>query len=86
MDGHFLCIVMYGVYRYNKRLANKINSQSVMAAAKDNLSDAWVSIGTAVGIIGAQFQLPWLDPLAAVIIGFLFVKRHGKFSESLPIN
>ena len=65
---------MYGVYRYNKRLANKINSQSVMAAAKDNLSDAWVSIGTAVGIIGSQFQLAWLDPLAAVIVGFLICK------------
>ncbi len=76
-------IVMYGVYRYNKRLANKINSQSVMAAAKDNLSDAWVSIGTAVGIIGAQFQLPWLDPLAAVIIGLLICKTAWEiFRES----
>ena len=72
--GIFCALVMYGVYRYNKKLANKINSQSVMAAAKDNLSDAWVSIGAAVGIIGAQFQLPWLDPMAAVIVGFLICK------------
>ena len=42
--------VMYFVYRYNKKLALKINSQSVMAAAKDNISDAWVSIGIAVDI------------------------------------
>ena len=41
----FCAIVIYFVYRYNKNLAKKINSQSVMAAAKDNLSDAWVSIG-----------------------------------------
>src|SRR4051794_12604383 len=72
--GIFCALVMYGVYRYNKRLANKINSQSIMAAAKDNLSDAWVSIGTVVGIIGSQFQLAWLDPLAAVIVGFLICK------------
>lgn len=72
--GIFCAIVMYAVYRYNKRLAGKINSQSVMAAAKDNLSDAWVSIGAAVGIIGAQFHLVWLDPLAAVIVGFLICK------------
>lgn len=72
--GIFCAIVMYGVYRYNKRLANKINSQSVKAAAKDNLSDAWVSIGTAVGIIGSQFQLAWLDPVAAVIVGLLICK------------
>lgn len=72
--GILCAIVMYGVYRYNKRLAKKINSQSVMAAAKDNLSDAWVSIGTAVGIIGSQFQMAWLDPVAAVIVGFLICK------------
>ena len=72
--GIFCAIVMYGVYRYNKRLAYKINSQSVMAAAKDNLSDAWVSIGTAVGIIGSQFDLAWLDPVAAVIVGLLICK------------
>ncbi|WP_394231944.1 cation diffusion facilitator family transporter [Niallia oryzisoli] len=70
-----LCaIVMYGVYRYNKTLASKINSQSVMAAAKDNLSDAWVSIGAAVGIIGSQFHMAWLDPVAAVIVGLLICK------------
>ncbi|WP_338447687.1 cation diffusion facilitator family transporter [Niallia oryzisoli] len=72
--GILCAIVMYGVYRYNKRLASKINSQSVMAAAKDNLSDAWVSIGAAVGIIGAQFHMAWLDPVAAVIVGLLICK------------
>ena len=41
---------------------------------KDNLSDAWVSIGTTVGIIGSQFNLPWIDPLAALIVGFLICK------------
>ncbi|SDN33027.1 cation diffusion facilitator family transporter [Bacillus sp. OK048] len=72
--GLFCAFVMYFVYRYNKKLATEINSQSVMAAAKDNLSDAWVSVGTFIGIIGAQFGLPWLDPLAAVLVGFLICK------------
>lgn len=72
--GLFCAFVMYFVYRYNKKLATEINSQSVMAAAKDNLSDAWVSVGTFLGIIGAQFGMPWLDPLAAVIVGFLICK------------
>lgn len=45
-----------------------------MAAAKDNLSDTWISIGTAIGIIGSQFNLPWLDPLTAVIVGVLICK------------
>jgi cation diffusion facilitator family transporter len=72
--GVFSAIVMYFVYRYNKKLAQKINSKAVMAAAKDNISDAWVSIGTAVGIFGSQFNLPWLDTLTALIVGVLICK------------
>jgi cation diffusion facilitator family transporter len=72
--GLFSALVMYFVYRYNANLARKIKSHSVMAAAKDNLSDSWVSIGTAVGIIGSQFGLPWLDPVTAVIVGGLILK------------
>ncbi|PLR80595.1 cation diffusion facilitator family transporter [Bacillus sp. V33-4] len=72
--GFLSAVVMYLVYRYNRNLAIKINSQSVMAASKDNLSDAWVSIGTAIGIVGSQFGLAWLDPLTAVIVGLLICK------------
>ena len=67
-------IAIYFVYRFNKKTAKKINSTGLMAAAKDNLSDAWVGIGTAVGIIASQFGLPWIDPLAAVIVAILIIK------------
>lgn len=66
--------VMLGVYRYNRALAKKINSQALMAAAADNRSDALVSIGTFVGVAGAQFQLHWLDPLAALVVGLIILK------------
>ncbi|MFP4974234.1 cation diffusion facilitator family transporter [Paenibacillus sp. CN-4] len=65
---------MMGVYVYNKRLAKRINNQALMAAAKDNFSDSLVSIGAFVGIIGAQFGLPWLDTVAAVAVGVLIVR------------
>ncbi|MNN23398.1 Cadmium, cobalt and zinc/H(+)-K(+) antiporter [compost metagenome] len=45
-----------------------------MAAAKDNLSDAMVSVGAAVGIVGAQFGIPWLDTVAAIAVGLLICK------------
>ncbi|WPC39867.1 cation diffusion facilitator family transporter [Clostridium sp. JS66] len=67
-------LAIYMVYRYNKKIAIKINSAGLMAAAKDNLSDAWVGIGTAIGIVASQFGLPWIDPLAAVIVGILIIK------------
>ncbi|RAP77772.1 cation diffusion facilitator family transporter [Paenibacillus montanisoli] len=72
--GLFCAAVMIAVYGYNKRLALRINSQALMSAAKDNRSDAYVSLGTAVGILGSQFNLPWLDPLTAVIVGLIICK------------
>lgn len=67
-------VAMMGVYIYNKRLAKQINSSALMAAAKDNFSDAMVSIGAAVGIVGAQFGLPWIDSAAAVVVGLIISK------------
>lgn len=72
--GIICAVAIYFVYLYNKKIAIKTNSSGLMAAAKDNLSDAWVSIGTSVGIIASQFGLPWIDPLAAIIVGLLIVK------------
>lgn len=72
--GVFCAAVMYVVYRYNKNVALKINSQAVMAAAKDNISDALVSIGTVIGIIGAQLNMPWLDTVTAIIVGLIICK------------
>lgn len=66
--------VTYGVYLYNYNLAEKINSQSLMAAAQDNRSDALVSIGAFIGILGAQWGLPWLDPVAAFVVGVIICK------------
>lgn len=76
-------VVMYFVYRYNRNLSRKIDSKAVMAAAKDNLSDAWVSIGTTIGIIGSQFGMPWLDIVTAIVVGFLICKTAWDiFSEA----
>lgn len=70
----FSSLIMVFVYRYNKSLSIKTKSHALMAVAKDNLSDAFVSIGAFIGIIGAQFNLPWLDPLAAFVVGLMIIK------------
>ncbi|KMK76632.1 cation diffusion facilitator family transporter [Alkalihalobacillus pseudalcaliphilus] len=72
--GAFSFVVMIGVFLYNRNLGKKINSQAVTAASKDNLSDALVSIGATIGIIGAQFGFAWLDPLIAVLVGLIICK------------
>ncbi|MBX4267832.1 cation diffusion facilitator family transporter [Clostridium estertheticum] len=84
--GIVCAVAIYFVYRYNKKIAIQINSSGLMAAAKDNLSDAWVGIGTAVGIIASQFGLPWVDPLAAVLVGILIVKTGWDILREATLN
>lgn len=67
-------VIMYAVYIINRKLALKVNSTSLLAAAQDNRSDALVSIGAFVGIIGASLGWPWLDPLTALIVGVAICK------------
>ncbi|WP_144569288.1 cation diffusion facilitator family transporter [Bacillus pseudomycoides] len=70
----FCAVVMYVVYKYNNKIAQRTKSKALEAAAKDNLSDALVSIGTVVGIVASQFHMPILDPIAALIVGFIICK------------
>lgn len=70
----FGAIVMFAVYLYNLKLAKKTNSQAIMAAAMDNRSDALVSVGAFIGIMGAQFGIPLLDPFSAIVVGFIICK------------
>ncbi|WZY01413.1 cation diffusion facilitator family transporter [Bacillus sp. FSL W7-1360] len=67
----FSSIIMLLVYRYNQKLATRINSQALMAAAKDNKADALVSLGACIGIIAAHFRLGWIDSITAFVIGLL---------------
>lgn len=70
----FSAIFMFGIYNYNRLLAKKTNNASLAAVAKDNLSDALVSIGALIGIFGTWIGLSWLDPLAAFVVGFIICK------------
>lgn len=81
--GIISAIVMFGVYLYNTRLAKKVNSQALAAAAKDNLSDLASSIGTTVAILATSFHLYFVDSLAAAIIGALILKTaYDIFKDS----
>ena len=82
--GIISAIVMMFVYRYNINLGRKINSSAIKAAAKDNLSDALVSIGAVVGIIASQFELYWIDTVAAFVVGLIICKTAWDiFNESV---
>lgn len=72
--GVFSAIIMYAVYIYNKRLSKKVKSSALVAASKDNLSDAITSIGTSVAIIASSINLTIIDRLAAIVITYFILK------------
>lgn len=77
-------VIMYGVYFFNKRLSEEVKSPGLLAAAKDNRSDTWTSIGTAIAVFAASFNLGWLDSVAAIVVALLILKTAiDIFKESV---
>ncbi len=65
------------LFRYTVIVGRRENSQSVIANAWHHRSDAFSSLGTALGIGGAILLGPnWavLDPIAAVVVSMFIVK------------
>lgn len=81
--GIFSAVVMYLVYLYNKKLGEKYNSSSLLAVSKDNFSDMLTSLGAAIAVFTATFQLAWLDTVTAVVIAVIILKTaFDIFKES----
>ena len=70
----FSAAFMYLVYRYNFKLSKKLSSKALYSAAQDNRSDALVSVGATIGIVGTYFGISWLDPLAALVVGLMICR------------
>ncbi|MGH4049791.1 MAG: cation diffusion facilitator family transporter [Clostridium sp.] len=62
------------MYRYTVKGAKKIESSALMADAWHHRSDAYSSIGTLIGIIGARMGYPIFDPIASLVICILITK------------
>ncbi|MBL0376796.1 MULTISPECIES: cation diffusion facilitator family transporter [Staphylococcus] len=77
-------LIMLAVFYINQRIANHTQSSSLNSAAKDNLSDALVSLGTAIGLVFTQFGFPIIDTILAIILGLLIIYTgFGIFKESI---
>ena len=69
------------LYQYTVYVGRKVQSQAVVANAWHHRSDAFSSIGTALGIGGAILlgdRWRVLDPIAAVVVSFFIVKVSVK--------
>lgn len=81
--GLLSALVMSAVYSYNKNLAQKVQSSALVAAAKDNLSDAVTSLGTSVAILASWLHFPLLDQIVAFVISLFILKTaYEIFSQA----
>ena len=62
------------LYQYTLRVAKRIRSNLLKANAWHHRSDAISSIVVIVGIAGTMAGLPYLDAIAAVIVGLMIAK------------
>lgn len=78
--------IMISVFFYNNNLAKKLGSKSLKAAALDNMSDALVSLGTFIGIVGTFLGFKITDAIAAIVVGIIIIiTAINIFKESTHI-
>lgn len=72
------------MFWYTKFAADKINSGALRADAWHHRSDAFSSIGSLIGIAGAQMGYPILDPIASLVIcAFILKVAFDIFLDSI---
>lgn len=62
------------MFQYTRSVAKKIKSSALMADAWHHRSDALSSVGALIGIAGARFGFPLLDPVASIVICVFIMK------------
>ncbi|PVZ85196.1 cation-efflux pump [Serratia sp. S1B] len=67
------------LFRYMLRIAKQVKSSMLVANAWHARSDAASSLVVMVGIIGNLMGYPILDPIAALIVGFIILKMGVEF-------
>ena len=67
-------IVKEAMYWYTRIAAKKIDSSALMADAWHHRSDAFSSVGSFAGILGARLGFPILDPAACLVICLFILK------------
>jgi cation diffusion facilitator family transporter len=69
-----------GLFRYMLGVAERLRSPMLVANAWHARSDAASSLVVAVGLAGSMLGYRFLDPVAAIIVGFLILRMGFKFS------
>ncbi len=60
-------------YQYTRKVAKKVNSDSLMADAWHHRSDALSSVGSCIGIIGTMAGIYIMDSIASIVISVFII-------------
>jgi len=69
-----------GLFRYMLHVGEKLRSPMLIANAWHARSDAASSLVVTAGLAGSLLGYPFLDPVAAVIVGFMILRMGAEFS------
>jgi cation diffusion facilitator family transporter len=69
-----------GLFRYMLRVGERLRSPMLIANAWHARSDAASSLVVTAGIAGSLFGYRFLDPVAAVIVGFMILRMGAVFA------
>ncbi|HEY59669.1 MAG TPA: cation transporter [Anaerolineae bacterium] len=77
-------IIKMGMFYSVVRIARKINSPSLEAASRDNLSDTLTTLAALLGVFGSSFIHPLFDPAAGIIVSvWIFRTAYLTAKENL---
>ena len=75
-------IAKEGLFRYMLAVAKRVKSSMLVANAWHARSDAASSLVVSLGILGNLAGYPMLDPIAALIVGFMVSRMGWEFAWS----
>lgn len=66
--------LIFGSALFNMQLFKRTKMMSNKVIAKHNISDALTATGAVIAIVSAQLNMPWIDPLASLVIAFFILQ------------
>lgn len=70
----FSILVNEGIFHYTRMVGEKTNSPAIIANAWHHRSDAISSVAALIGILGAHYGYPIMDPLAGGVVALMILK------------
>ena len=69
------------LYQYSVRVGRRQKNETIIANAWHHRSDSLSSVAALLGVLGAMFGFPILDPLAAIVVVYMIVKVGWEIAD-----